>query len=290
MLRAIHLILLLLNLSFGVERLFYLMGTYAYIDLTSEEKVYEAYKYMKELEGKLSDYIEDSEISLINKNAGLRAVEVSEETLEVIKISLKVAEKTYGYFDISVGAITINCKRKKIIDCDRAEKLVDYRNIEISDNRVFLKKRGMAIDLGGIGKGYAVEKAYEKVRTERGFIGIAGDMKVWGEKRLLAVKDPLRKGVLAQMVNKRDVCLSTSGNYIRKHIKQGDKDLVQITVAYKNCTYADAYATALFAMPKGKRERFLRENPDVGVLELYKNGTIRMNKAFRNFFEIILLR
>jgi len=290
MLRAIYLVFLLLNLSFGVERLFYLMGTYLYIDLPSEEKVYKAYRYLKDLEEKLSDYIEDSEISAINKNAGLSPVKVSAETLEVIKISLEVAERTYGYFDISVGAITINCKRKGIIGCDSAEKLVDYRNIEVGKNSVFLKKKGMALDLGGIGKGYAVEKAYERVKTEKGFIGIAGDMKVWGEKRLLAIKDPIKKGVLAEMVNKKAVCLSTSGNYVKKHIDQEDSDLVQITVAYRNCAYADAFATALFAMPRKKREKFLRENPEVGVLELYEDGTVRMNEAFRDYFEVILLR
>lgn len=290
MLRAIYLILLLLNLSFGVERLFYLMGTYTYVDLPSEEKVYEAYRYMRKLEEKLSDYVEDSEISLINKNAGLRAVEVSEETLEVIKISLEVSERTYGYFDISIGAITVNCKRKKAIDCERAEKLVNYKNVELNGSSVFLKEKGMALDLGGIGKGYTVEKAYERVKTEKGFIGIAGDMKVWGERRLLAVKDPLKNSVLAQMVNRKDVCLSSSGNYVRKHIKQEDRELIQITVAHENCAYADAFATALFSMPREKREKFLRENPEIGVLELYEDGTVRMNGAFRDFFEVILFR
>lgn len=79
-------LLTLLSLSFSQERLFYLMGTYALIELP-EGKEYQAYRYMKSLEEKLSDYMEDSEVSRINKSAGVGCEKASEETLEVVQKS-----------------------------------------------------------------------------------------------------------------------------------------------------------------------------------------------------------
>ncbi len=287
---AILVPLLVLTLAFPKEKIFYLMGTYVVVDLPKEEDAYRAYRIMKSLEEKLSDYIPDSEISLINRRAGVKPVEASPETLEVLKKAIEISERTYGYFDVSVGAITIKHKREGRISLEEAKELVNYRNIVIDGSGVFLKKRNMALDLGGIGKGFAVEKTYEILKVPRGFIGAAGDMKVWGEKRTLAIKDPLSGGSLVQMVNSKDLCLSTSGNYLRQHIEQEDEELIQITVVHTDCTYADAYATALFSMPKELRRRFEEENPEVGVLELFSDGSVYINKGFRNFFEVILFR
>ena len=266
------------------------MGTYTVMDLPSEEDAYRAYRFLKSLEEKISHFRENSEVSRINANAGVEAVEVSDIVLEVIKLSLEISEKTYGYFDISVGSVSINYRMKGVLSEEEARKLVNFRDILVEGDFVFLRKRGMAIDLGGIGKGFAVEKAYEYLGTERGFIGIAGDMKVWGEERVLGVKDPLSGTTLLQMINAEDLCLSTSGNYVKDHISQRDKTLLQITVVHKNCAFADAYATALLSMPPSLRERFIKENPEVGVLELYRDGTLRMNRAFREFFKLILIK
>lgn len=290
MLRAILTLLILTCLTFSKEKIFYLMGTYVVVDIPEEEEAYRAYRIMRSLEEKLSDYIPTSEISLINALAGDRPVAVSGETLEVIRKSLEVSEKTYGYFDASVGAITIRHLREKSLSLEEAKGLVNYKDIEVEGSKVFLRRRGMALDLGGIGKGFILEKTYEALKVPKGFIGAAGDMKVWGEKRLLGVKDPISGGVLLQMVNSGDLCLSTSGNYLRRHIDQKDEDLLQITVVYRDCTYADAYATALFSMPKELRRKFERENPEVGVLELFKDGSLYMNGSFRGYFEILVLK
>ncbi|MFN3869940.1 MAG: FAD:protein FMN transferase [Aquificaceae bacterium] len=260
------------------------MGTYVLIELP-EGKEYEAYRYMKRLEEKLSDYMETSEVSKINQVAGENCVEVSEETVEVIKKSIEVSEKTYGFFDISVGSYTINHKRKGLLDQERAKALIDYRNIKIEDNKVCLLKKGMAIDLGGVGKGYAVQKAYENLKTPWGFISIAGDLKVWGHKRLLAVYNPMNNHILAEGINSRDLCLSTGGNYLRKHILGAKNSLLQATVAHWDCTFTDAIETALLAMDDNSRERFLEENPQIGVLLLFEDGTIFVNRAFMEYFE-----
>ncbi len=271
------------------ERIFYVMGTYLIVDVNGREV--KVYKYIKDLEEKLSDYIETSEVSKINKYAGIRPVKVSKETFEVIKISKEICLKTFRVFDITVGSYTINYKRRKILTKDKALSLINCEDILLNEKKreVFLKRKGMAIDLGGIGKGYAVEKAYKKVNTKLGFIAIAGDMKVWGHKRLIGVYNPLTKKPLLEGINKEDVCLSSSGNYFRKHIV-GKDELLQVTVAYKNCIYADALATALFASDKETRKKILKNFKDAGVLILYKDGSFYVNRKFIDFFEYLIIK
>lgn len=280
----IFLLVAFLSFSLAQERLFHLMGTYALIDLP-EDKAYLAYRHMRSIEEKLSDYMDSSDISRINGLSGQGCAEVSEETLEVIRVASEVSRKTYGYFDITVGSYTINFKRKGLLTEGEALRLINYHNIKIEGGRVCLLEKGMAIDLGGIGKGYAVQKTYEKLQTPWGFVSIAGDLRVWGHRRLLAVFNPTNGKVLAEGYNAKDICLSTGGNYFRRHILGKENNLLQATVAYEDCTLTDAFETALLAMDDVSRERFLRENAQVGVLLLFKDGSLFVNKAFMEYFE-----
>lgn len=278
------LFLFLFLFAFSQEKVFHLMGTYVIIDLPSQ-KAYQAYKFMKELEEKLSDYIEDSEVSKINRKAGVEPVEVSADTLEVIKKSLWLSELTEGAFDITVGAITVRARRLREISEDEARNLVNYKKVRMEGSSVFLEEKGMAIDLGGIGKGFAIQKAYEFIKTDKGFIAIAGDLRVWGHKRLLAVYNPINGKILAQGYNKKDLCLSTSGNYRREHIIGKGGKLLQVTVAYEDCTLADGLSTALFAMDDKKRWDFIERHPQFGYLLLSSDGSVYVNRTFLEFFE-----
>lgn len=119
-----------------------LMGTYAYIELPNENLNYSAYKYLKEIEGRLSHYIDSSDVSKINLNAGKKFVKVSDFAIEI-------SEKTRGVFDVSIGALTINAKRLGKLSEDSARKLVNFKDIVVSGDSIKLLKEGMAIDLGG---------------------------------------------------------------------------------------------------------------------------------------------
>ena len=273
--------------SFAVQKVFFVMGTYAVVEFEKEEDAYRAYRIMREVEEKLSHYLDDSEISLLNGSQGKR-VRLSPLTLRALKIAIEASERTYGRFSPLTEKKVIECLKKEAPECGEKRRLPTDL-LEVGKDWARLGGEA-AVDLGGIGKGFALEEVYRRLKSDKGFVSIAGDMKVWGHSRLLAVKDPLRGSVLAEMVNAKDVCLSTSGNYVREHIEEKDKDLVQVTVAHTDCSFADAFATALFSMDKEERRRFLKKNPQVGVLELYKNGSIFINRAFREFFFPILIR
>lgn len=273
--------------SFGEEKVFNIMGTYLIID--TEKYHYDIYRYILSLEKILSDYIEYSDISKINNSAGDGCVEVSEETIDIIRKSIHISELTNGAFDITVGSITINYKRKGTLQFEEAKNLINYKDIEIVNNKVCLRRKGMAIDVGGIGKGYAIEKSYQKFkdRIDKGFIALAGDMRVWGQRRKIGIYNPINKNIIATLINKIDICVSTSGNYFQEHIVGNSTDLLQVTVAYTECSYADAISTAIFAMEKKHRENFLSYNKDFAIFILYKDGSIWLNKKFLEYFDIL---
>ena len=262
------------------------MGTYAIIDLESEEKIYETYRYLKHIEELLSDYKEDSEITLINKMAGIKPVKVSPITFEIIKKSLEICKLTKGAFDVTVGSITINHRRLKLIDKNKAKNLVNCNDV-VLDNKeqtVFLKKKYMAIDLGGIGKGFAIQKAYEKIKADKGFIAIAGDLKVWGQRRKIGIYNPINKSIIAVGTNNKDLCLSTSGNYFQNHIIGKKTDILQVSVVCDECSFTDAIDTGIFAMGEKDRKVFLK-NAEFGYLIIYQDGRVEFNKKLLEYFE-----
>ena len=266
------------------------MGTYAVIDMPSEREVYETYRALREIERKISDYMEDSEISQINRSAGIGPVRVSPITYRLLKRALALSELTGGHFDITIGSYTINYKRKGILKEEEARKLVDYRKLVLEKGRAFLLHKGMAIDTGGIGKGFALSEIRRSAGSPRGFASIGGDMVVWGHKRTLAVRTPFEARPFVEGINKADLCLSTSGNYHQRHIEQEDEELVQVTVAYEDCTTADALATALFSMSRKERRDLLKKVPTLGVLEVYRDHSFWMNREFADRFEVLFLK
>ncbi len=275
---------------YAEESIFYIMGTYAYFDLNDYQENIRAYHFIKDIEKKLSDYDPGSEISEINRNAGIKRVAVSEETIKAIRESILFSEMTSGYFDITIGALTIRAKRNMEIGDEEARRFIDFRDIDIDEKGVFLKKKYMALDMGGMGKGYVIQRAYEYLKLPYGFIAIGGDMKVWGWKRKIYVYDPINNGILLEMENKKDACISTSGNYIKNHIETEDPRILQITAVSENCSFADGIATALFAMPQDVRDKFLKANRDIGVIILYHDGSIFINDRIKEYFEEIKIR
>ena len=285
-------LIILLSSALYARNLFYLMGTYAIVDLPSLEKTYEAYKILLKVEKKISDHLEKSEISRINKMAGVEPVAVSDITLSLIKKSVEVSELTDGVFDITVGAITINHKREGKITLQEAKKLVDYEKIRIDGKKVFLIEKNMAIDTGGIGKGFALDVVRRLIATERGFISIGGEMLLWGQSKSLAVRNPFKgkPEPMIQMEAVRDLCISTSANYHRRHIEKRDPDLVQVTVVYPECTLADALATALFAADYFQRREIIRKVGHLGVVEVYSDGSLWFSREFFGYFGTVYIR
>ena len=150
-------------------------------------------KEILRIESIISSWKEDSETAKINAAAGLRPVKVSTELFALIARSLKISEITAGAFDIS-GTLSryywnFNGKENEMLATEKIHELrdlINYKLIELDTNNktVFLKKKGMKIGFGGIGKGYAAFKAHEVMKDfgiQNGLINAAGDLMCWGK-------------------------------------------------------------------------------------------------------------
>jgi thiamine biosynthesis lipoprotein len=294
------------------------MGTHARILLYdgTNDDIDDAFSKMRYLEGLMSDYDQKSELSQVNRYAGKKPVDISDELKQVLEISIEVARETEGAFDPTIGALTIgfygfgrdDSTLRKFTNLNEVKKLVDYRLLSLHDNEAFLEKEGMMLDLGGIGKGFAVDKAVDLLKKggiKKGSVSISGDLRVFGNDQIIYVKHPRREGFIASFTNGgKDLSISTSGDYERK-VKLGGKsyhhilvpevgssgtDFQSITLVMEgNSVLTDAYSTALFAMGRKRAINFLENHSMVGAFIVFSDGGIFYNETFEELVKAFRL-
>ncbi len=200
----------------------------------------DAFDEMKSLDGKLSNWKEESEISRLNRAGAGRWIKVSPELFEVIAQGVGLSKKTGGAFDITVGKLLelwnfygrhpVLPEKEKI---EEALQYVDFRFISLDKDNMSVKfeKEGVKIDLGGIAKGYIMKKGYEVLRkrgVKAGLINCAGDIFVWGKKPsgalwAIAIRNPYNSERPYAVISVTDTAVFTSGDYEREFEKGGKR-------------------------------------------------------------------
>ena len=173
------------------------LGTICHINLYEKGNpgIYsQVFQRLWEIEGIFSFNQEDSDLDRVNQNAGIRAVRVNPDFIEVLAAALEFAEKSGGLFDPTIGPLVklwgIGTDEARVPGEDEirsALDLINYRDVEIDreENTVFLKRPGMALDLGAIAKGYAVDEIVLLLARQgigRGIINLGGDVYALGER------------------------------------------------------------------------------------------------------------
>ncbi len=249
-------------------------------------------KATEELEGRLSIYRPGSELSAISRLAGEEGVRVSDDTLEVLQLAVQYAQTSKGAFDPTVGPLAKiwgfggEDSPEQIPAAEQIQAvrhLVDYRKINIRslENKsgdhtnhaavVSLEQKGMELDLGGIAKGYAVDRCYEELNARgasRFIVGIGGNLRCAGgrskkEPWRIGVRNPFVTGaILGRISLSNGAAVATSGNYER-FVEIGGKrfahiidprtgmpvqGMAQVTVIADTAVDADALSTVLFVM------------------------------------------
>src|SRR3989339_1663064 len=195
--------------------------------------LYQAFKEIERIDSVYNLYQKNSPINLLNKYAGINTQQVPFETFQLIKRAIEYSKKYEQLFDITIGPITdvwgfnsdkeIKIPSKHILDS--LLKLVDYRNIILNekDTSVYLSNKGMMLDLGGIAKGFAVDRA-SAVLKEFGInnflINAGGDICVSGKNSKndlwsIGIKHPRKTDSLLASFKATNTCIATSGDYER---------------------------------------------------------------------------
>ena len=267
--------------------------------LRAFEKVFDEFDRLDRL---LSVWHADSDVSRINADAGRTPVQVSRETIEVLRTAKQVGEWTGGKFDVTFGALSGLWKFDHDQDnqiprpADVRARLPDIaiEAVELNMDRgtVFLPRQGMRLHLGGIGKGYAVDRAAAILRAggiSDFLIQAGGDLYASGSRDdrpwRAAIRDPRADRSFAAL-NLRDETFSTSGDYERFFIRDGrryhhilDPDSGEpargcrsVTIVARQATLADALSTGVFVLGPQAGMTLIEKLPDVeGVIVTDRN-------------------
>jgi len=295
-----------------------LMGTEMEITVASADEkaahkaIDAAFAEIRRIEEMMSTYISESQLSKINSAAGKKAVKVDQELLRLIKKSIEYAEMTEGGFNIAVGPliklwrVSEGGNIPKKVEIRKALEIIDYRDIVIDEKKktVFLKKKGMAIDLGGIAKGYASDRAeivLKKNGIVSGVVAVAGDinafgMKVDGAKWRIGIQHPRKKDAFLGIIELEDEAVSTSGDYERFFIKDGKRyhhimdpktgepagKCQSVTIVAKEATATDALSTGIFVMGPEKGMELIERLSDVEGIIIDAKGNIAVSSGLKN--------
>lgn len=192
-----------------------------------------AFAELRHLEKLISFWDPKSEISAMNREAGIRPVKVSPETMDLLEKALFVSKKTDGAFDCTIGPEIRQWDFKKKImpgpeAIKRALSLVDYRAVKLdkANSTAFLDRKGMSFDTGGIAKGWGADMAEAVLKAngiKAGLIAIAGDIKAFGRKPdghgwIVGIENPRPEGKNDQVLARIELVdegISTAGDYER---------------------------------------------------------------------------
>lgn len=221
----------------AVNRILKLMGNRFEFTVIAEHEqqgnaaIDSAIKEVQRIEQLLTTFSDFSQTSLINAHAGLSPVKVDEEVISLIDRSIRISEITDGAFDITYGSID-----KRLWNFDqgmtslpdeatalKSVGLIDYRNVIIDKKQstVLLKNKGMRIGFGGIGKGYAADRAklmLQQLGIKSGIVNAAGDLVTWGTQIgghawTVGIADPEQTDRPFSALKISDMAIATSGSY-----------------------------------------------------------------------------
>lgn len=258
-----------------------IMGTSVAVELWSDEKAHAeklidaVMTEMRRIEAGMSPYIATSELSQLNAHAAERAMPVSKELFEVIDRSVFFSKVSGGAFDVTFASVghRYDYRQKKKPDDGEIKKLlplVDYRHLLLDrDGRTIrYETPGVVVDLGGIAKGYAVDRGVAILAgagVKHAIVTAGGDSRILGDRRgrlwMVGIKHPRGEGSVIRLPVE-NMAVSTSGDYERYFEANGTRyhhiinpatgksatGVRSVTILGEDATTTDAMSTTVFVM------------------------------------------
>ncbi|MHC4570737.1 MAG: FAD:protein FMN transferase [Planctomycetota bacterium] len=288
-----------------------IMGTFAHIvavatdSSTAENCVEAAFEQLESVDNLMSDYKVDSELSRVNQQAYESPVRVSEPLFEVLQQSLALSRETNGAFDITVGPLVdLFGSGEKSRAAPTEEQIAQARlktgfqklKLDEQNRTVKFAVEGMRLDLGGIAKGYAIDRAVEAMQKGGaigGMVDVGGDIRCFGapprgkNKWLIGLQDPavgpdtvipaqagIGTGKTLLVLKLTNAAIATSGDYRRFTLIEGKKysHIIDTGTGYssegfaKSAIDADALATAVSVMGAEKGLALIETKPETEAI------------------------
>ena len=294
------------------------MGTLVEITVLEVDKdlaqkaIRKSFDEISRLENIMSTYLPDSELSKFNIMAvDKNKIPVSFDLLKVIQNGIYWGKLSGGAMDISIGPAielwkfdsdspSLPDPRKLLSAVD----LIDYRAISVKDSSIGLKKTGMSLHLGSMGKGYAVDQAVDilkKSGIKSGLVNAGGDLMAFGSKEgtkpwRIGLQHPRKPEEMIASLALKNKAVATSGDYQRyfihnetryHHILNPEdgwpsRQAISATVIADTVTDADALSTALFVLGAKKGIDLINTLEGVEGMILSNLESASFSSGFRN--------
>ncbi len=289
--------------------------------LTAEDRIDDAIAEIARIEELISDWKADSEISQVNRNAGIRPVTVSPEVYALTQRAIRLSEMTQGAFDISFAAMDRIWKfdgtMNEIPSPEAIKKSVQnvgYRNILLNSvqSTIFLKLHGMKIGFGSIGKGYAADRArtlLESKGVAAGIVNASGDIAAWGKQPNnkpwdIGITNPFDVNDLIAVLPLNREAVTTSGNYEKFVIFKGKRyshiinpttgypatGLVSVTVVGPDAELANGFSTSIMVLGQKAGLQLINQYPDYSCVLITDSGRIKKSRHFDRRIKMLRVR
>ncbi len=290
-----------------------IMGTAIAVDLWYEDEArgralaQAVMDEMQRIDDLMSTYKPESELSRINARAADEAVPVSAELLALIQRALDFSRLTDGAFDITYASAGQYYDYRKGIQ-PNAEQLalalpaIDYHHVRIDPQGATLRflHPGVRIDLGGIAKGYAVDRCIailQAAGVKSAMVNAGGDTRVlgkhWKQPWMVGIRDPRNKEGLVTMIPLEDAAISTSGDYERYFEKGGVRfhhilnprtgtssaGVRSVSIIGADATTTDALSTSVFVMGVESGLKLVDSLPDIEAVIIDNQGKMFYSKG-----------
>ena len=264
------------------------------------EAVAAIFAEVERLDNHMSTYKEESRMSEINRNAATMPVTAGDELFRLVERALDISVLTRGAFDITYDSVGqhYDFRERQRPDAETiAEELplIDYRFVEMnrSDGTISFAREGVRINLGGIAKGYAVERGVEVAKrhgVRHARVTAGGDTRLLGDRRgvpwMIGVQNPRNDGQVAVTIPLQDEAISTSGDYERYFDEEGERyhhiiapttgepagEVHSVTIIGPDAVITDALSTSVFVMGVDEGLKLIGTLPDYEGIVIDDSG------------------
>jgi thiamine biosynthesis lipoprotein len=264
---------------------------------------------MMRIDVQMSPYKTESELSLVNREAGNRQVKITKELFDLLRVAHDISQLSEGAFDITYASIgyQYNYRQKKRPDqaaINKALPAINYTSVLLNKNNTSVKfsQRDVKIDLGGIAKGYAVKQCLQLLKNagiKHALVSAGGDTGLLGDRHgrpwYVGIKHPRAEHKNAVHIPLSNEAISTSGDYERYFIedgvryhhiinpKTGDsaRKVVSVSVIGKDPTYVDALSTTIFVKGLAEGLALINALPAFEAIIIDNQQTLHFSKGLQ---------
>ncbi len=250
----------------------------------SPDDVDRAFNVIEKVHRLMSFHDPSSDVARINREASHRSVKVHRWTWRVLKSAQEFSRKSQGVFDITLGRQLVKWNylpRLNRLPCSKGS----WQDIVLEDECTVRFRRSVLVDLGGIAKGFAVDRAVRVLKNNgvtAGIVNAGGDLRTFGSAtQLIHVRHPAEPRRIAGAVRLRERAMATSGAYFERRKYRGKyvaplvdgqtgqpgRELISVSVAAGKCVTADALTKIVFALREKAGNLLTHYHADALLLE-----------------------